>query len=171
LHYPSFFTHAASASTQSNDLDFNLAIVLSAFIIGMFSALILLVNKKTLSIYTARLNKNKPDIGLSEQENKMNESAASIGKAASTIAIGGANVSHFIDQLTLLFNKQVSQTDQTLTDMQNLDDGNEALIKHSNLAMRSIEVSDDATSKSSNMLQSLLPQQSSLNEQIRISKD
>jgi methyl-accepting chemotaxis protein len=171
LHYPSFFTHAASASTQSNDLDFNLAIVLSAFIIGMFSALILLVNKKTLSIYTARLNKNKPDIGLSEQENKMNESAALIGKAASTIAIGGANVSHFIDQLTLLFNKQVSQTDQTLNDMQNLDDSNEALIKHSNLAMRSIEVSDDATSKSSNMLQSLLPQQSSLNEQIRISKD
>jgi methyl-accepting chemotaxis protein len=171
LHYPSFFTHAASASTQSNDLDFNLAIVLSAFIIGMFSALILLVNKKTLSIYTARLNKNKPDIGLSEQENKMNESAALIGKAASTIAIGGANVSHFIDQLTLLFNKQVSQTDQTLTDMQNLDDGNEALIKHSNLAMSSIEESDDATSKSSNMLQSLLPQQSSLNEQIRVSKD
>ena len=96
----------------------------------------------------------------------MNNNAASIGKAASTIAIGGANVSHFIDQLTLLFNKQVSQTAQTLADIESLDSGNEALIEHSNLAMSNIEESDDVTSKSSNMLQSLLPQQSSLNEQI-----
>jgi methyl-accepting chemotaxis protein len=146
-------------------------IVLSAFILGVVSALILLANKKIFSIYNARLNQNITDTDLSNQDNKINNSATSIGKAASTIAIGGANVSHFIDQLTLLFNKQVSQTDQTLIDIERLDEGNEALIEQSNLAMANIEESDDATTKSSDMLQSLLPQQSSVNEQIQISKD
>jgi methyl-accepting chemotaxis protein len=166
-----FFTHAALASPQLDDSHFSLMVVLGAFIFGIFSAFILLINKKIFSIYSGRLNRNPPDIGLPDKKNKMNDTAASIGKAASTIAIGGANVSHFIDQLTLLFNKQVSQTDQNLVDIESLDDGIEALIIHSNLAMSNIEASDDATSKSSDMLQSLLPQQSSLNKQIQVSKD
>jgi hypothetical protein len=82
-----------------------------------------------------RLNSNPPDIGLSEREEKrreekMNDNAAAISKVLNTMVIGDAIVSYFIDQLTLLFNKQVSQIGQNLADIESLEYGNKALIAH-----------------------------------------
>ncbi|MFT4810631.1 MAG: methyl-accepting chemotaxis protein [Paraglaciecola sp.] len=69
----------------------------------------------------------------------MNDNAAAISKVLNTMVIGDAIVSYFIDQLTLLFNKQVSQIGQNLADIESLEYGNKALIAHSNLAMSHIE--------------------------------
>jgi methyl-accepting chemotaxis protein len=101
----------------------------------------------------------------------MNDNAVAISKVLNTMVIGGAVVSYFIDQLTLLFNKQVAQIDRNLDDIENLEYGYKSLITQTILAMSHIEASDNATSKSSDILQSLLPQQSSLNKQIKVSKD
>lgn len=159
------------AATQSDEVGFGFWSILLAFLFGLLLSLVLLANKTIFALYAQRVENSPSDTTQPNDENLFNDKATLIGKAASTIAIGGATVSHFIDQLSLLYNKQVAQTEQALTDIESLENGNEALIEQSDIAMHKIEESDGATDKSSIMLKSLLPKQSSLNEQIEISKD
>lgn len=98
-----------------------------------------------------------------------NQYGENIAASTSRIAIGGANVSHFTDKLTHMFNQQVDDTQQIAERVEVLESGNVELLNAAQHAQNSIGQSDKETNRSNELLQEAMVQQSSLNEQISLS--
>lgn len=94
-----------------------------------------------------------------------------IASSTSRIAIGGANVSHFTDKLSSMFNQQVDHTQQIAERVEVLETGNQELLNAAQHAQESIEQSDQETNRSNDLLKEAMDQQTSLNEQISVSTD
>ncbi|WP_289028882.1 methyl-accepting chemotaxis protein [uncultured Paraglaciecola sp.] len=159
--------HCASASPQGADIGYGISSIILAFIFGL-----LLSFMSFLAIKFISKKQHLPEIDKDaiSEISELHSRAALVGSTVGKIAIGGANVSHFIDKLSILFGEQVTQTEQALKDIQSLESANDSLIIQADLAMAKIGVSDDMASNSNAMLKDLIPKQSSLNEQISLSK-
>ncbi|WP_425304324.1 methyl-accepting chemotaxis protein [Alteromonas lipolytica] len=93
-----------------------------------------------------------------------------ISQSASRIAIGGANVSHFLDKLTSMFNQQVDSIKEIAQRIENIESGNQQLVEHAEMAEGKIQNSDEMTQRSRQLLNNLLEQQATLITQINDSK-
>lgn len=95
----------------------------------------------------------------------------SISHSASRIAIGGASVSHFLDKLSASFKQQVENVSEMAERITSIEKGNEQLMQYAELAQEKILDSDEKTQSSNQLLGRLLTQQSSLSNEIAITKD
>ena len=123
-----------------------------------------------ISFFMAKLH-GRPDDNQQVESVNYNQYGENIAASNSRIASGGANVSHFTDKLTSMFNRQVEHTQQIAGRVEVLESGNQELLNAAQHAQKSIEQSDKETNRSNELLQEAMQQQTSLNEQISVSTE
>lgn len=99
------------------------------------------------------------------------DAAASISHSASSIAIGGATVSHFLDKLADVFKQQVENVHEIAESIKRLEYGNQQLVDFSVSAQDKIQTADDKTQMSNRALEQIRLQQKQLNQEIVASTD
>ncbi|NVK57960.1 MAG: chemotaxis protein [Alteromonadaceae bacterium] len=132
--------------------------------IGLSGCVFTYVSSSPLSQNTY---KNQTEASVSSD---LNERGERISQSASRVAIGGANVSYFLDKLSDLFKQQVASVEAIAKQISNIDDDNLQLADHATKAEYTIQTSDDMTQRSRALLATLLNQQETLIEQINDSK-
>ena len=90
------------------------------------------------------------------------QTAADINKASSTIAIGGASVSHFLDKLSSAFKQQVVSTEDIAARIEKIELGNHELLDQTGIAETKINDSNERIQQSSALLKQLLDTQNAL---------
>jgi methyl-accepting chemotaxis protein len=140
---------------------FQLAFGVVAFIVGLLSC-----------GFTYYASKSQSDITTDSQpvDYEYAQKGEKISQSASRIAIGGANVSHFLDKLTSMFNQQVASIKEIAQRIENIESGNQQLVEHATMAEDKIQTSDEMTQRSRELLTNLLAQQATLISQINDSK-
>lgn len=102
---------------------------------------------------------------------RYNSTGAAISDSASRIAIGGANVSFFLDQLSVMFKQQVDSVKEIADRIEKIENGNQELISYTGNAGEKIQTSDQMTQQCRELLGNVLKQQQALVAQINDSKD
>lgn len=120
--------------------------------------------------YLASSNSSDTTVELSSASTEYYDRGERISQSASRIAIGGANVSHFLDKLTSMFNQQVDSIKEIAQRIENIESGNQQLVEHAVMAEDKIQTSDEMTQRSRQLLNNLLSQQATLITQINDSK-
>lgn len=120
--------------------------------------------------YLASSNPGDANVELSTTATEYYDRGERISQSASRIAIGGANVSHFLDKLTSMFNQQVDSIKEIAQRIENIESGNQQLVEHAVMAEDKIQISDEMTQRSRQLLNNLLSQQATLITQINDSK-
>lgn len=98
------------------------------------------------------------------------EHGEKISRAASAIAIGGANVSHFMDKLAAMFKQQVDNVKEIADRIALLEEGNKELIHYASSAQEKMADADHKTQLSNEQLNTMLGQQAVLIEQVEDAK-
>ncbi|WP_296050403.1 methyl-accepting chemotaxis protein [uncultured Alteromonas sp.] len=140
---------------------FQLSFGVVAFIVGLLSC-----------GFTYYASNSQSDITTDSQpvDYEYAQKGEKISQSASRIAIGGANVSHFLDKLTSMFNQQVASIKEIAQRIENIESGNQQLVEHATMAEDKIQTSDEMTQRSRELLTNLLAQQATLISQINDSK-
>tara|TARA_Y100000296_G_C5173706_1_gene258766 strand:- start:204 stop:1754 length:1551 start_codon:yes stop_codon:yes gene_type:complete len=100
-----------------------------------------------------------------------NKSATDISKASSNIAIGGASISYFLDQLSTAFNAQVSSIGQMSGRLEQLESTSIQLDNCSKTATDAMNASDEKTQEGSRSVTEVLRQQQVLIAKINASSE
>jgi len=123
-------------------------------------------------------NNDNHDSNLSEQpvssknnQNTSQNDANGISRAASNIAIGGASVSFFLEQLSNAFKTQVASIGQMSEKLQVLESSGRALDELAKTASSSINESDENTQRGSQLLTQVSVQQQKLDKNINDSSE
>lgn len=132
-----------------------------AFVIGALSCIGTFLASSTVSVET---------LPTSTGSDRFVDTGELISQSASRIAIGGANVSHFLDKLSEMFKQQVDSVKEIADRIERIESGNQELIDYAGQAEGKIQTSDEMTQQSRQLLQNLLTQQANLTEQIHDSK-
>ncbi|MEG3768689.1 methyl-accepting chemotaxis protein [Alteromonas sp. 14N.309.X.WAT.G.H12] len=101
----------------------------------------------------------------SQAENHKSD-ASTINKSATRIAIGGANVSFFLDKLADVFHQQTDNVQEIAQRIKQLEDGNEQLVRLSGDAQSKIQESDQKAHRCKEALAELMTQQQQLKKEI-----
>jgi methyl-accepting chemotaxis protein len=97
---------------------------------------------------------------------KMRNAGEDIAQQSSSIAIGSANISHFVDKLANLFDAQVDSTKQIAERVCIIETSNESIIQLSQQALSNISDSYGDANDSVQLLQKVSTQQNILQSQI-----
>ena len=96
--------------------------------------------------------------------------ANTISESASTIAIGSATISYFLDKLGAVFSTQVNNLHSIVDKVKLLESGNHHLLTETQSAEEQLKQADEKTQKSNELLKQVLVEQQTLSEQIELSQ-
>ncbi len=99
------------------------------------------------------------------------KSANLISSASSRIAIGGASISFFLDQLASAFKEQVTNIGEMSGRIQHLEENSNALSELSRVASEAMNTSDEKTQQGSHSVKEVLKQQTQLVSKINASSE
>ena len=103
--------------------------------------------------------------------NHKNNDATKVSHAVSNIAIGGASISFFLEQLSKAFNEQVANIGEMSGRLQHLETSSSSLDELAKNAYASMRKSDEKTQLGSSSLKQVLKQQQQLVENINASSE
>lgn len=103
--------------------------------------------------------------------NHKNNDATKVSHAVSNIAIGGASISFFLEQLSKAFNEQVANIGEMSGRLQHLETSSSSLDELAKNAYASMRESDEKTQLGSSSLKQVLKQQQQLVENINASSE
>lgn len=139
--------------------------VLGPFFTGLFVSLTFLVASFFVT-FTAKTSQPPTTEQPDSKVIKMRRAAQTIAQQSSGIAIGSANVSHFVDKLASLFDTQVDSTKQIAERVSKLETSNQSIIQLSQLALANIADSYSDAYDSVQLLEKVSSQQHILQSQI-----
>ncbi|MDC8831817.1 methyl-accepting chemotaxis protein [Alteromonas gilva] len=142
---------------------FDVSWAMVSVVIGFCSCL---VTYYACSAFANGEESSSQSVGFTE----FNQRAERISQSASRVAIGGANVSYFLDKLAGMFKQQVASVEDIANQIKHIESGNLELIEHAGQAEEEIRTSDDMTQRSRKLLADILRQQENLIQQISDSK-
>ena len=116
--------------------------------------------------FFASLSKAQAIAPANTTEQDMRRAGENIAQQSSEIAIGSANVSHFVDKLANLFNAQVESTKQIAERVTAIESSNQSIIEISQEALISISDSYRDANDSVELLQQVSAQQNTLQSRI-----
>ncbi|MEO1078192.1 MAG: methyl-accepting chemotaxis protein [Pseudomonadota bacterium] len=99
------------------------------------------------------------------------EVANRISESLSEIAIGSANVSHFLDRLSGVFSEQVEKLHTVVSRVSVLEGGNSAILELADSAETQLHQADEKTKSCHALLEEVLAEQARLSEQIQDSQE
>lgn len=117
----------------------------------------------TTSLNKSAVEDNEPPNAVVE---KMRSAGESIAQQSSEIAIGSANVSHFLDKLAGLFDTQVDSTKEIAERVSVIESANQSIIQISQDALLSISYSYGDANDSVQLLEKVSSQQTTLQARI-----
>ena len=111
---------------------------------------------------------NQPTNNIAESTEPLEKTRAvsQIAEAASRIAIGGANLSHFLDKLTSLLDTQVEHAHEIADRVATLESGNQELTTQIDQAQQQVQQASDDTQHSNTLLDEVNLQRATLTQQI-----
>lgn len=108
---------------------------------------------------------SKPGLSLASDDN--HTAIKHISESSSHIAIGGANVSHFLDGLTQTLSDQISRSNEASVRIETLETGNAELVDYTQSVAANIGDADAKVQESRALLAQLLGEQELLSQKIQ----
>ncbi len=140
---------------------FQLAAWVNALLISfvyMFSWMLLTFTNKNPDSEETHSNENSDKAG--------SQSIVGVANCVSTIAIGSASVSHFINKLTEMFQRQVDSVAEVAKEIDSIDKGNKTLLADTQAAQTRIELTNTNSKQSQQLLSKMSAEHQSLNATI-----
>ncbi|MEW9797028.1 methyl-accepting chemotaxis protein [Alteromonas sp. CYL-A6] len=150
-------------------------LLLLSVLIGVFelpwwiTALLITLLFSPVLVFFPDINADAPNTANDETTQHLEKTGHSISQGASKIAIGGATVSHFLDNLARSFTKQVDNIKEIGDRLVRLEQASDTLSEITAEARSNIHYADEKTRESLTQLSRLLEQQSNLSNEIQTS--
>ena len=143
--------------------------VSNSLVVSGCTFLVVAISTYLLSFH--RNNENTETPTVISNDNNLSTTANNISKASSFIAIGGASISFFLDQLSKAFNEQVANIGEMSGRLQQLESSSEQLDSLAKSATAAMNESDEKTQTGSLSVKEVLKQQKLLVDKINASSN